>query len=237
MLRFVTCATAPDVLRKRLLASPCLAERLYGLSIYLGATSAAMAFNAEMARTIEAEWLVFVHQDVFLPSGWDVQFISALRDAVETFPDLAVAGVYGVAGSGADARRAGHVLDRGHLLREAAMLPCRVDSMDELLFAVRADSGLNLDPSLGFDFYASDLVLTALQALMSSVVVDACCEHWSSTPRENIPSGLIARVVASGEVFEKKWAHRLPLTMPCFVIGRPGDVASALGVGGLRYGS
>lgn len=229
MLRFVTCAAAPDVLRKRLLASPCLAERSYGLSIYLGATSAAMAFNAEMARPLEAEWLVFVHQDVFLPSGWDVRFISALRDAAGAFPGLAVAGVYGVAGSGAGARRAGHVLDRGHRLREAAALPCRADSLDELLFAVRADSGLKLDPTLGFDFYASDLVLTAQEALMPAVVVDAYCEHWSETPRDNFPPGLITRIVASGEAFEKKWAHRLPLTTPCFVIEKPGDVASGLG--------
>lgn len=225
-LGFVTCAGDAAVLTQRLLASPCIASGEYALEVYVGAASAAAAFNAEMGRRPQAEWLVWVHQDVFLPDGWDERFIAAIREAEVRFPRLAVAGVYGVTGAGAQAVRFGHVVDRGQLLKEPAPLPARAESLDELLFAVRTDSGLTLDPALGFDFYATDVALTALDRGLDVAVVDACCEHWSATPRIMVPKSIVERVRAGGEVFERKWAHRLPLDTPCFSIGHAGDVAA-----------
>lgn len=220
-LSFVTSASDPDVLNARLLASPCLHDGQFSVAIHIGVDSAAAAFNAEMGRRPQAEWLVCTHQDVFLPAGWDQAFISAVREAEERFARLAVVGVYGISGK----RRVGHLLDRGQLLKESTPLPALAESLDEILFAVRADSGLTLDPALGFDFYATDLALTAKEQGYSTAVVNAYCEHWSSLPRDRIPSQTVDRVAASGEVFERKWAHRLPLMTPCFSIERPGDVA------------
>lgn len=224
-LSFVTCASDAAVLAQRLLASPCIAGGEYALEIYVGAASAAAAFNAEMDRRPQAEWLVWVHQDVFLPAGWDKRFIAAIREAEDRFSRLTVVGVYGVAGAGAQAVRAGHVLDRGLLLKEPTSLPCRVESLDELLFAVRTDTCLKLDPALGFDFYGTDVALAALERGLDVAVVDACCEHWSTMPKIMVPSSILDRMSASGEAFERKWAHRLPLDTPCFSIGKVGDVA------------
>jgi len=232
LLSFVTCANDPEVLSRRLLASACLAGREYEQAVHANASSAAAAFNAEMARPPAAEWLVWVHQDVHLPPDWDHTFIAAIRAAETRFPKLAVVGVYGVAGAGAAARRAGHVLDRGTLLREATPLPCRADSIDEMLFAVRVDAGLLLDPALGFDFYGTDVVLSAQQSGLDAAVVDACCEHWSNTPREIAAPSLAARVARSGEIFERKWRHRLPVSTSCFSIDKVGDVALQCGLGG-----
>ncbi len=229
-LGFVTCATDASVLARRLLASPCIASGQYMIDVHVGAASAAQAFNAAVARRPQPEWLVWVHQDVYLPPGWDTRFVSAIGEAELHFSRLAVVGLYGIAGAGAgagaQALRAGHVLDRGHLLKEPSPLPCRVDSLDELLFAVRTDTCLTLDPALGFDFYATDLALTALGRGLDVAVVDACCEHWSATPRTDVPSHVVDRVSASGALFERKWAHLLPLDTPCFSIRRPGDVAT-----------
>jgi len=230
-LNFVACASDPAVLDRRLLASPCLQRGGHMLAVYFNAASAAHGFNAAMASLTStssgAAWLVWVHQDVFLPEGWDTRFTRALAEALLRFPRLAVAGVYGIAGAGTDARRAGHVLDRGTLLREPAPLPCLVDSLDELLFAVRVDTGLQLDPALGFDFYATDLVLQAQARGWQCAVVDAYCEHWSGTPASGaVPQAVVERIQASAEVFERKWAERLPITTPCFNIARPGDVAA-----------
>lgn len=225
VLSFVTCANDPTVLRRRLLASACLAGCEYAQAVYVNAPTAAAAFNAEMARLPAAEWLVWAHQDVFLPPDWDRRFIAAIREAEALFPKLAVLGVYGVAGAGAAARRAGHILDRGTLLREATPLPCRADSIDELLFAVKVDAGLRLDPALGFDFYATDVTLSAQERGLDAAVVDAYCEHWSNTPRERPPPSVAARVAQSAEVFERKWAHRLPVDTSCFSIAKVGDVA------------
>ena len=225
VLSFVTSADDPMVLQRRLHASECLAGCEYAQVVYVNATSAAAAFNAEMARLPAAQWLVWVHPDVFPPPGWDRRLIAAIREAEAQFSRLAVVGVYGVTGTGVAARRAGHVLDRGALLREAVPLPCRADSIDELLFAVKVDAGLRLDPALGFDFYGTDLALSARESGLDIAVVDAYCEHWSNTPRALAAPSLAARVARSGEVFERKWAHRLPVDTTCFSIGKLGDVA------------
>lgn len=226
-LSFVTCASNAAVLAQRLLASPCLRPGGLPLAAYFNATSAAQGFNAVMATAPTDHWLVWLHQDVFLPTGWETRFAKALDQATQQFPRLAVAGVYGVAGAGANAVRCGHVLDRGTLLHESAALPCLVDSLDELAFAVRVDSGLRLDAALGFDFYATDLVLQAQQQGWQCAVLDAPCEHWSGTPsRGAVPSAVVARIKRSAAVFERKWAARLPLTTPCFDIAKTGDVAA-----------
>jgi hypothetical protein len=230
-LSFVACASSLEVLGQHLLSSPCLRRGGRTLVVYFNAASAAMGFNAAMAseagRGAGASWLVWVHQDVFLPEGWDTRFTDVLAEALERFPRLAVAGVYGIAGTGVNARRAGHVLDRGTMLLEPEPLPCLVDSLDELLFAVRVDSGLQLDPALGFDFYATDLVLQAHARGWQCAVVDACCEHWSGTPASGaVAQAVVNRIKASALAFEQKWASRLPITTPCFHIAKPGDVAS-----------
>jgi hypothetical protein len=224
-LRVVCCADDPRELRARLLASECLASRRLEVFVHVGASSAAEGFNASIARAGSSGWLVWAHQDVFLPPGWDARFLAALADAAAHVPNLAVAGVYGVRGAGDAAVRAGHVLDRGILLREPEPLPCAADSLDELLFAVRCDSGLALDPQLGFDFHATDLALTARERGFGVAVVDAPCEHWSTLPREGVSPRTVERIRRSGERFERKWAHRLPVTTPCVHLARAGAIA------------
>ena len=89
---------------------------------------------------------------------------------------------------------------------------------------------LTLDPALGFDFYATDLVLQAQARGLDCAVVDAYCEHWSGTASlpQLVAERVRDRIAASGQVFERKWAHRLPLTTPCFDIRASGDVARFL---------
>lgn len=225
-LVFVTAVSNVDVFAERLWQSPCLRSGRQELIAYFNVSSAAQAFNRTMSGLAQraSTWLVWVHQDVFLPADWDQRFIAALQDAQRKIAGLAVAGVYGVAGAGAISRRAGHVLDRGNLLREAADLPCVVDSLDELLFAVRADTQLALDGSLGFDFYATDLVLQAQSRGWSAAAVDAYCEHWSGTPSSGpIPTSVTDRVIRNGRAFETKWAHRFPISTSWVTLESPGD--------------
>lgn len=225
-LLFVTAVSRVDVFADRLWQSPCLRSGRRELVAYFNVASAAQAFNQTMSGLSRrsSTWLVWVHQDVFLPDDWDQRFVAALQDAGRKIADLAVVGVYGVAGAGAGARRAGHVLDRGNLLREAADLPCVVDSLDELLFAVRADTQLALDDSLGFDFYATDLVLQAQSRGLSAAAVDAFCEHWSDTPSSGpVARAVLERVVRNGRAFESKWAHRFPISTSWVTLESPGD--------------
>jgi hypothetical protein len=225
-LGFVTASHHAATLSRRLAASPCFEVDRYRLLAFFNPDSAAEAFNAAMQLMEgQVDWLVWVHHDVVLPAGWPQRFRRALGEAQRTYPDAAVAGVYGVQGRGEEARHAGHVLDRGELLHPPLPLPCPADALDELLVAVRVDSGLRMDPALRFDFYATDLVLQAGALQMKSVIVDACCEHWSDMPRHPpFSHGLIERIVGSAAHFESKWRHQLPVTTPCFDIRRSGDV-------------
>ena len=220
-LSFVVCVNNRDTLRRCLLASPCIARGDYALTQFEGCSSAAEAFNAAL-QSARSTWLVFVHQDVFLPQGWDQQFLEGIKAAWQQFKELAVVGVYGVQRNPSSATQqnihVGHVLDRGRLLKAETPLPARADTLDELCFAVRCDSGLRLDAALGFDFYAADIALQAVEQGFSVVVVDAYCEHHSSLPRRGFSEAFVERFGASATVFQKKWQHRLPISTPCITL-------------------
>ena len=95
-IRLVCCVNTPQVFANRLMASPCVAQGRVPLSAYFTCTDAAQGFNAAMATCNSEAWLVWVHQDVFLPEGWDTQFCAALAQAQRQFANLAIAGVYGL---------------------------------------------------------------------------------------------------------------------------------------------
>ena len=232
-LSFVTGVSQWDVLLQNLARSPCLQKGQLEWSAVSNAASAAHAFNPAMTAseqlTPSNHWLVWAHQDVYLPLGWDLKFASALQEAVSHWPNLAVAGVYGVSGFGPHIIRSGHVLDRGKDLHEPTPLPALADSLDELLVAVKVGSGLRMDSALGFDFYGTDLVLQAKQKGMQAAVLEAYCEHWSNTPDAlPLPESLMRRISENALAFEHKWQHALPLSTSCFDIAKPGDVAQFL---------
>lgn len=216
-LAFVICVSDPRILARNALASPCLAGRA-GDPMFLmhGCGSAADGFNAALLLA-RSEWLVFLHQDVFLPEGWDAQFLVELERAEKRFPRLAVVGPYGVR-TLADGTplRAGKVRDRGRWLDEPAELPCAVQSLDELLFAVRRDSGLQLDPRLGFDLYATDLALSARARGLQAAVVEAPCHHNSGWMPDAVPEAVVRRFSAAAAVFAGKWRNELPIHTPCW---------------------
>jgi hypothetical protein len=232
-LSFVTGVSQWDVLHQNLARSPCLQKGQHQWSAVSNAASAAHAFNQAMTAAEQLapsnHWLVWAHQDVYLPLGWDLKFASELQEAVSRWPKLAVAGVYGVSGFGPKIIRSGHVLDRGKDLHEPTPLPALTDSLDELLVAVKVGSGLRMDSALGFDFYGTDLVLQAKQQGMQAAVLEAYCEHWSNTPDTRpLPESLVRRISQNAQAFEQKWRHALPLSTSCFDIAKPGDVAQFL---------
>jgi len=231
-LVFIVCVSNDAVLNQHLLRSPCMQSKKYPVHLHYDCPSAAAAFNPYALGQHafpNNTWLIWVHQDVYLPSGWDHLFMNNLVAAQQQFPRLGVIGLYGVHGSGSSAMRAGKVLDRGNPLVEKAALPCLVDSLDELLIAVDSRAGLGFDPRLGFDFYGTDIALQAQEKNIQTAVVEAPCEHWSSSPQNPpFPPALIERIEKSAAVFEAKWAQRFPITTPCFEINHAGSVRAFL---------
>lgn len=223
-LSFVVCVSDTEVLAANLMRSPCLTNGSTHQLIFVhGCRNAAEGFNRGMTLA-GGDIIVFVHQDVFLPSGWDKRFISGFMEARHRMP-AEVVGIYGLnAPKGAEkSRQLGAVNDRGEWLRGTEPLPARAQSLDELLFAVPRGSRLRLDPDLGFDLYATDLLLQAEAGGGCGAVVDAPCEHRSSLPRANISQSTVERFRKSALTFERKWASRFPIETPCirFDTSRP----------------
>ena len=128
-----------------------------------------------------------VHQDVYLPEGWDWRLTRQLYEAERRFGPIGVAGVYGVGDvirpespeQPLGTERIGWVVDRGRELRDGPELPARVATLDELLLVVRRDSGLRFDPALGFHLYGADLCLQARERGLAVVALGALCQHNS----------------------------------------------------------
>lgn len=223
-LSFAVCVSDTEILTANLMLSPCLThDSDHQLILVHNCRNAAEGFNRGMTLA-SGDIIVFVHQDVFLPAGWDKRFISGFVEARNQM-SAEVVGVYGLSApkGGGKPLQLGMVNDRGKWLRGTMPLPARAQSLDELLFAVPRGSSLKLDPDLGFDLYAIDLVLQAEARGGCGAVVEAPCEHRSSLPRAKIPRSTIERFRKSALAFEQKWASRLPLETPCikFDASRP----------------
>jgi hypothetical protein len=247
-LSFVVCLSDEASLKANLLASPCLAgDSPHEVIAIRHAPSVAAGLGMGIAQA-RNELIVCVHQDVFLPAGWDRMMLTQYRMAERRFGPIGVAGVYGVgpvvdSTGGPAARRIGWVEDRGRVLSEGPGLPAPVATLDELLLVVRKDSPLRFDPELGFHLYGADLCLEAHERGLAVVALGAPCRHNSRSV------GLPAEFFASARVFARKWAHRLPVATPCVVFdrdlglhllgnadGHAGSVARAAGMIGRSSG-
>ena len=237
-LSAAACVSDKDLLQTNLLASPSLAAgRLLETILVKRCTSAADGLNLGISRA-KTEWIACLHQDVYLPDGWDQQCTLQLREAERRFGPIGVAGVYGVgpvrqATPVLAAERIGRVKDRGRMLNDGPELPARAATLDELLLVLPCDTPLRIDPALGFHLYGADICLQAAERGLAVVVLDAPCDHNSQS------AGLPDAFFASAEAFARKWKYRLPVATPCVVIGRDGEVQilgnAAAGSGSIAY--
>jgi hypothetical protein len=178
-MTFVACVNDEDQLASNLLRSPCLwPDSPHELLLYRGVSSVAEGFNAglDAARN---DLVVLVHQDMYLPAGWDRRFASQVAQAELTHGSLGVIGLFGMRYRDGEPVHLGRVVDRDHLLDHGQQFPTVVDGLDEILLAVGRSSGLRADSRLGFHYYGADLALTASQAGLVNVVVDAPAYHNS----------------------------------------------------------
>jgi len=226
-ISFVVCVSDDAILKANLMASPAFVAPGSPHEVILihKAPSAGAGLSSGLKRA-QREWVACVHQDVFLPEGWDHLFTQQFREAERRFGPIGVAGVYGVGavvvppepGSPLAAGRVGWVVDRGRLPRDGPELPARAAILDELLLVVRRDTPLRFDPDLGFHLYGADLCLQAAERGLAVVALGAPCRHNSRSV------GLPPAFFPSAQAFARKWAHRLPVATSCVVIDRQGRV-------------
>ena len=121
----------------------------------------------------------FLHQDVYLPHGWEARIALALAELEKRDSRWGVLGSAGVlhpmAGSEKELR--GHWCDP-HGYWRIGPLPHEVQALDEQWLGVRKSSGVHFDPDLpGFHCYGIDLCLTALELSRKSYAIDAFVWH------------------------------------------------------------
>jgi hypothetical protein len=191
-------------LARNLRSSPDIDTYDIPLSVLYNTASASAAY-AMVMRDAYAEFLIFVHQDVYLPRGWFDKLEREIDWLSETDPEWAVAGLSGVR---ADGSRCAHVWDSslGCICFGPFGNPVAVASLDELLLIVRRGANLSFDPELpGFHLYGTDIVLTAYSQGKSAYVVDVPAIHNSKRGRRLGPD-----YVKAYEFMVNKWRRQLP---------------------------
>ena len=198
----VAAVNDDDVLRDNLASSPMIAEGRVRLLVERGHASAGSAYNAGRARASEPV-LVFAHQDVYFPRGWEQKLARAI--AAMPRDGWGVAGVFGLDGGG---RPAGRAWDTGlGVIGQTAVTPVPVVTLDEIVLIVRAGSQLQFDERLpGFHLYGTDIVQMSLAAGLSAYAIDAPVLH------NNLATfWLDSDYRSCYRYVREKWWNRLPL--------------------------
>lgn len=205
MFDIVVAVNNDEVLAKNLLRSPLVNKEGVTLQKQRGYQSAGFAYNAGLSQCVN-DLVICVHQDVYIPAGWEnaVARNIAYLDSVD--PEWAVLGIYGVTRSKA---QMGYVWSSGlnKLYGGEFDLPASVASIDELLIILRRSSGLIFDDQLpGFHLYGTDIVQAALSKQKTAYVICAPVVHNS------FPSLYLgADYFAAHRYLMRKWKATLPI--------------------------
>jgi len=204
-LAVVAAVNDEKVLQTNLAASPLINETGIPLIIERGHLCAGAAYNAGMLCT-DAEVIIFPHQDVYLPMGWEARVFKAIDDLNEKKCKWGVLGVYGVKSSG---QHTGRVWSSGlgHEIGGSLKEPQAVVSIDELVIILRRECNLWFDEELpGFHLYGTDIVQTAFQHGFEAYVFDAPVVH-NSNPVVRLDESYWNAY----SYVQKKWHATLPI--------------------------
>jgi hypothetical protein len=179
---------------------------------------AALNHGASIAKN---DYLVFVHQDVYLHS------LRALERAAGILANDPSIGLLGASGITADGELVGRIRDRVILMGTPKGEPYDVDSLDELLFmaprALIAREPLAEAPELAWHAYAVEYGLRAKSLGLRVCALDVPVTHNSLT------TNLDRLDVAYGAV-AAQYPQSLPVRATCGWIGEPGIARRGSGV-------
>ena len=213
----VSAVNNETILASNLQRSPFIANGSVDLVGQRGYPSAALAYSQEGLSAIESDIIVFAHQDVYLPLGWDRRLLLAIAELEMNGRNWAVIGVAGMAVSGGISGRAwcaAHGCELGVRLRG----PVPVVSLDEIVIVLKRSTGLRFDSRMpGFHLYGADIVQSARAAGYEAFVFDGPVIH-------NCRPVLWAdKAYARAYRFmQRKWWNNLPIPTPCMTITKTG---------------
>ena len=205
----IICAVNSEhTLQRDLMASPMVCDDGVPVFTYRGAKTAGEAYNAGIEAT-SGEYMIFVHQDVYLPLGWDLDLRRSIQILDDNDVPWAVLGCMGVTRSGVFAGTvwsAGSNREYDNAIEE----PTEVRSLDEVVLVVRRSTGVRFDSALPhFHLYGTDVVLSAARAGYPSFAIHAPVVHNSNQLR-----GLDEGYRHAFGYMCDKWSDELPVRTP-----------------------
>jgi hypothetical protein len=208
-LAVIAAVNDETVLSKNLAASPMVRKGEIPLLTERGHSCAGVAYNAGIARA-DAEVMVFAHQDVFLPAGWNKKLSHHIEKLTNHDPEWGVIGLYGVKDPG---EGAGHVYSTGlrRFVGRPFSDPIQINTLDEMLLIMRRTAGLRFDEKLpGFHLYGTDICMEARMRGMRNYVLPCFALH-NSIGIKRLPLSFWRAYL----YLRRKWRDRLPITTPC----------------------
>lgn len=197
-----------EILNANLRRSPMIEAGHIPLHIEEDAPSASIAYN-RLLDVIDADIVVFAHQDVYLPLGWDSLLRARIAELYRHDPDWALLGAYGV---DLDLVGFGPVwaTSLGGIVGKVSTTPVEVQSYDELLIIMRKSKGLRFDEKLPhFHMYGTDIVQIARAAGLKSYVMSLPVVH-----NDRFHEQLDENFAAGYHYIRRKWRAHLPLWTP-----------------------
>lgn len=166
-----------DVFQRNLGSSKFLQNR--DVVIVENAKSAGSGLNWGIMQAVN-DLIVMVHQDVWLPDSWEMDFEIALARL-----DSRRWGIAGAAGMTENLRLRGWIQDRGRTWgRPSSERVEEVAVLDELLLVIRKSSGLRFDERLlGWHLYGMDICRKAASASLPCFAMQTWLHHNSSLRR------------------------------------------------------
>lgn len=193
------------VLQTNLLVSPLFSSPSTQLIVEEDHPSASIAYN-EGLRKASHDWVVFVHQDVYLPRGWEDSLTKAILHIESQGINWAVLGVIGVTNEG---EILGTVWSTGLGIEIGNGIdsPTAAVSLDEMILVLKKSSGITFDPQLpGYHLYGTDICQIAKMAGYESLIFWGPAIH-NSTPVRKFDKSYWAAF----KYLQKKWYDRLPI--------------------------
>jgi hypothetical protein len=201
-------SNSEEILERNLKRSPLLQSGDVPLHVETGAPSAAIAYNRALDAT-DTEFVIFAHQDVYLPQGWDAVLEARLTELAARDPGWALVGAFGV-----DLHEKGFGVvwstSLGNVVGRLPYEPVQVQSYDEFLIVMRRTPGLRFDERLpGFHLYGTDIVQTAWAMNLGCYVMALPTVHNDRYHEE-----LGVDFHQAYRYMQRKWRDRLPLATP-----------------------
>ena len=222
-MTFVVAVNNERQLHDNLMASPIFHGDRHEVIPVTGAASAAEALTTGLSRSTTDNGIVaLLHQDIYLPAGWDDRLISGLRQAEDRFGAVGIAGVFGVAAKPEGGfERAGRLVDRFETLKPPLPLPAEAVSLDEiaLVFRSRSLAIESMKPELGFHMFGSEAALIARDKGFAAIIVDAPLLH-NTESGHRVPFELIY----SAKLFAMTRTAHFPYATTCLAFSDTGKI-------------